>query len=173
MKAKTNSGNEVGPFKTIEESTLAHLTEPSVRSDIFAWYVVLGTVGMALGSTGCGWFVQIVHSREDWTALESFRVVFFMYAGLGVAQMVLALFMSERCEQKNVLHEDRRLTENEEDDADDADSVEILSGLESRASVVEAAEGSWSPISLRSRPDLIKMILLFALNSVGSGMVPL
>lgn len=43
------SGNEIGPFRAVEESTLAQLIEASARSDIFAWYVVIGTLGTAFG----------------------------------------------------------------------------------------------------------------------------
>ena len=43
------SGNEIGPFKAVEESTIAQLSDASVRSDIFAWYVVTGTLGTSFG----------------------------------------------------------------------------------------------------------------------------
>lgn len=43
------SGNEIGPFRAVEESTLAQLSEATTRSDIFAWYVVVGTLGTAFG----------------------------------------------------------------------------------------------------------------------------
>ena len=32
------SGNEIGPFRAVEESTLAQLISPEARTDIFAWY---------------------------------------------------------------------------------------------------------------------------------------
>ena len=44
------SGNEIGPFRAVEESTIAQLTEAETRSDVFAWYVVFGTLGTAGGS---------------------------------------------------------------------------------------------------------------------------
>jgi MFS family permease len=34
------SGNEIGPFRAVEESTLAHLVEEGERSDVYTWYVV-------------------------------------------------------------------------------------------------------------------------------------
>jgi len=43
------SGNEIGPFRALEESTLAHLTSAEQRSDIFAWYALVGTAGTSLG----------------------------------------------------------------------------------------------------------------------------
>lgn len=35
------SGNEIGPFRAIEESALAQLSDPKTRTDIFAFYVFL------------------------------------------------------------------------------------------------------------------------------------
>jgi hypothetical protein len=32
------SGSEIGPFRAVEESTLAQLISPEARTDIFAWY---------------------------------------------------------------------------------------------------------------------------------------
>ena len=34
------SGNEIGPFRAVEESTLAQLSGAKGRADVFAWYVV-------------------------------------------------------------------------------------------------------------------------------------
>lgn len=39
------SGNEAGPFRAIEESTLAQLTPFRDRDDVFAWYNLIGTLG--------------------------------------------------------------------------------------------------------------------------------
>ena len=52
------SGNEIGPFRAVEKSALAHLSEAATRSNVFAWYVVIGTLGTAGGSFACGWITQ-------------------------------------------------------------------------------------------------------------------
>ena len=39
------SGNEIGPFRAIEESILAQLTNSKARSDIYAWYNLIGNLG--------------------------------------------------------------------------------------------------------------------------------
>ncbi len=41
------SGNEIGPFRAVEESILAQLTEKDRRSDIFAWYTLSAQPGPA------------------------------------------------------------------------------------------------------------------------------
>ena len=45
------SGNEIGPFRAVEESTLAHLTPHEHLRDIFAWYSLIGTAGAAPRAT--------------------------------------------------------------------------------------------------------------------------
>jgi MFS family permease len=35
------SGNEIGPFRAVEESTLAHLVPESQRADVFTWYNII------------------------------------------------------------------------------------------------------------------------------------
>ncbi len=39
------SGNEIGPFRAVEENVVAHLTTSATRSDIYAWYTLLGNAG--------------------------------------------------------------------------------------------------------------------------------
>ena len=68
------SGNEIGPFRAVEESTIAHLSDSATRSDIFAWYVVFGTLGAASGSLACGWATQGLQAR-GWSEVASFRPV--------------------------------------------------------------------------------------------------
>lgn len=43
------TGNEIGPFKAVEESTLAHLVPESKRADVFTWYVVMAVLGTSFG----------------------------------------------------------------------------------------------------------------------------
>ncbi len=42
---------EFGPFRAFEESTLAQLIPAAARSDIYAWYNVVGSAGAVLGTT--------------------------------------------------------------------------------------------------------------------------
>lgn len=161
-----NSGNEIGPFKAIEESTLAHLASDNVRADVFAWYVALGTVGMASGTIACGWVVQSRQALPGWTEIHSYRTIFWMYSALGSAKIALGVFLSERCERQ-------RSTGQSEGET----SVALL-GVgtqepEDHEAVLEVRRDSWLMISKRSRLNLIKISILFAVNSLGSGMVPL
>src|SRR5436190_9775440 len=92
------SGNEIGPFRAVEESMLAQLTPAAMRSDVFAWYALLGTVGAACGTIACGWFVERLQSLEGWDPIQSYRMVFFAYAGFGFVKLILACALSQKCE---------------------------------------------------------------------------
>src|SRR2546429_6946294 len=47
------SGNEVGPFLSIEQAALSHVVPGRVRTDVFAWYTLAGSVATAIGAL-CG-----------------------------------------------------------------------------------------------------------------------
>ncbi|XP_044724112.1 major facilitator superfamily domain-containing protein [Hirsutella rhossiliensis] len=45
------SGNEIGPFKAVEDSVVANLIAQRQRGDVYAWYSIAGKSGKALGIT--------------------------------------------------------------------------------------------------------------------------
>ncbi|PTB70440.1 MFS general substrate transporter [Trichoderma citrinoviride] len=92
------SGNEIGPFRAIEESVVAHLTEPAARSDVYAWYSLLGTAGTAFGLMTGGWVVQYVSTGLEWQLIDAYRLIFFGYAVLGLVKLALALLLSSAVE---------------------------------------------------------------------------
>src|SRR5262245_20766680 len=47
------SGGEVGPFLAIEQASLSQIVPGQRRTDVYAWYNLVGSVAMALGSL-CG-----------------------------------------------------------------------------------------------------------------------
>ncbi|KAJ6443438.1 L-fucose permease [Purpureocillium lavendulum] len=92
------SGNEIGPFRAVEESVVAHLTPPRDRPDVYAWYSLAGTAGTALGMVVCGWAVEGARSALGWSLLAAYRAVFLAYAALGLVKLALALALSPACE---------------------------------------------------------------------------
>lgn len=179
------SGNEIGPFRAVEESTLAHLSQPATRSDVFAWYVVLGSLGTAGGSLAAGWLVQALSGLEGWTTVEAYRMVFWVYAGLGVAKGSVVLLLSGRCEpaQSAVL----RRTEREQEAEEDGDETRPLLSEGSAAARSTSASSAATPplpernsqrksifaqISRNSRAILLKLCALFSIDSLASGMIP-
>ncbi|KFY81193.1 hypothetical protein V499_00019 [Pseudogymnoascus sp. VKM F-103] len=81
------NGQEVGPFRAIEESTHAHLTRKEVRADIFAWYTLIGAGGYAFGLLSCGWVVQELKALDGWDDIRAYRITFFAYAVLGLVKL--------------------------------------------------------------------------------------
>jgi MFS family permease len=92
------SGNEIGPFRAIEEATLAQLSSPFARSAVFAWYTISGTTGTAFGSLLCGWFVQHLSHLEGWDKMQAHKAVYWVYAGIGGLKLILTFFLSASCE---------------------------------------------------------------------------
>lgn len=75
-------GSDVGPFLSIEQAALPQITSPAQRTQIFAWYNLVGSCAAALGALSGGLLVQTVQElgRPPW---EGYRVVFVTYALLG------------------------------------------------------------------------------------------
>jgi MFS family permease len=162
-----NSGREIGPFSAIEESTLAHLTKPEIRSDIFAWYVVIGSAGNAAGKLITGWAVQELQHWEGWNPVRSYRAVFLGYAGLGFLNLLLSCVLSSRIELHG--HEEQKDSDSEAEPLipatpDDDLTNEVMAVKEKRSLLPK--------ISKESRVVLLKLCLLFALDSLASGLVP-
>src|SRR5580700_2899513 len=44
------SGNEVGPFLSIEQAALSHIVPDRSRTEVFAWYTLAGSVATAIGA---------------------------------------------------------------------------------------------------------------------------
>lgn len=169
------SGNEIGPFRAVEESTLAHLSNPETRSDIFAWYVVLGTLGASLGSLSCGWSTQALQA-SGWSETKSFRLIFGIYAALGLIKAAATILLDQRCEvvansaKQNHSSNERRETgeHSEEHEAflsSERQTTETTPPTSKRNSI-------FAQISPKSRATLAKLCGLFFFDSLASGMVP-
>ncbi|PYI01083.1 MFS transporter [Aspergillus sclerotiicarbonarius CBS 121057] len=88
------SGNEIGPFRAVEESTLAHLTPHDILSDIFAWYSLIGNAGTALGMMTGGWAINLLQVIWEWSYIPACRVIFFAYAAIGALKFLLSIALS-------------------------------------------------------------------------------
>lgn len=76
------SGNEVGPFLSIEQAALAHVIPDRMRTSTFAWYTLIGSMATATGSLCAGLISQTMQSAAA-TPLRSERAVVFVYAAVG------------------------------------------------------------------------------------------
>lgn len=140
------SGSEIGPFRAVEESMIAHLTVPETRTEVMSWYVVVPAVGTSLGLLACGNFVTFLMDGRGWVAKDAYHACFWIYTLCGIVNMALAMFMTDKCEL-----EERK----------SADAAER--GTEKKKS-------KFSQISKGSRPTLYKLCALMSVDSLSSGM---
>jgi MFS family permease len=135
------SGNEVGPFLSIEQAALSHVVSDRTRTDVFAWYTLAGSVATALGALAGG-AVARGSQRVLTSPVDSYRVVVVLYAALGVGLAVLFARLSRQAEPATV--GERKAP---------GGTFAALSGLD------------------RSRAVVARLSALFALDSFGGGFV--
>jgi MFS family permease len=77
------SGNEVGPFLSIEQAALSHVVPGRTRTEVFAWYTLAGSLATAIGAL-CGGTLTHALQKTVMRPVVSYRVVVILYAALGV-----------------------------------------------------------------------------------------
>lgn len=91
------SGNEIGPFLSVEQAGLSQLVSNERRTHIFAWYNLVGSFATATGALAGGWLAQILQGN-GWTPLESYRLVLMGYGLGGLLLVILFLGVSSAIE---------------------------------------------------------------------------
>jgi len=134
------SGNEVGPFLSIEQAALSHLVPARSRTEVFAWYTLTGSIATALGALFGGAAAGLVQ-KASFSAPDSYRAVVLLYAALGVALALLFSRLSFLAE---------------------VGPSELEAGKASARDFLGVAN---------SRPIVLKLSSLFALDSFGGGFV--
>jgi MFS family permease len=93
------SGNEIGPFLSIEQAGLTQLVSNESRTNIFAWYNVAGSFSTAFGALTGGWVAQNLQNN-GWSEIESYRFLLIGYALGGFILAILFLGLSPMIETK-------------------------------------------------------------------------
>lgn len=146
----------------MEESTLAHLTPHELLSDVFAWYSLIGNAGSATGMLVCGWIINSLESIHGWAFIPACRIIFFVYAGVGVVKLILTLGLSGKVEvQKEEPQEQSSetrplLSEPVEQDVEPATKKGLFPSIE---------KDLWSLV--------IRLFILFGVDSFASGLASL
>lgn len=135
------SGNEVGPFLSIEQAALSHVVPARSRTEVFAWYTLAGSVATASGAF-CGGTAAQLLQKTSFPTSESYRMVVLLYAALGVALAFLFTRLSSSTE---------------------------VSGAERTAPLDISARGFFGVGP--SRSIVLKLSSLFALDSFAGGFV--
>ena len=77
------SGNEIGPFLSIEQAALTQIVSETQRTRVFAWYALVGSFATATGALAGGTLAQVLQSAGQ-TPLSSYRAIVLGYALLGL-----------------------------------------------------------------------------------------
>ena len=156
------SGNEIGPFRAVEESTIAHLTPPEHRSHVFAWYTLIGTGGTALGLLTCGWATSLLQEKANWKTIDAYRAVFIAYAFLGLLKFLLTLLLSAECEA-NVQPKSTHATET-------APLLHSDNDGNAKKRKKPSVFAQLPSLSAQSKIILVQLCILFAFDNFGSGL---
>ena len=157
-----SSGNEIGPFRAVEESTLAHLTASERRSDIFAWYALIGTAGTALGLITSGWVTDLLISSKGWDKIDAYRVIYFAYAVIGLVKFGLAWSLSANCE-----------AEKQPPSANATETAPLLANGTTKPAKKESKFALLPKLSTESKIILVELCMLFFFDNFASGLAPL
>jgi MFS family permease len=135
------SGNEVGPFLSIEQAALSQTVADERRTEVFAWYNLVGSVATAAGALCSGALTHLMGSYGV-TGPDSYRPVVLAYGTVGVLLAVAFACLSPAAE---------------------------VSATRASADFVETPRSRLG--LHRSLPVVLKLSGLFALDSFGGGFV--
>ncbi len=93
------SGNEIGPFLSVEQAALTQLLPGEKRTHTFAWYNLVGSFATALGALSGGWLARALQLR-GMSELDAYRGVLAGYALGGFVLVILFLQLSRDVEVK-------------------------------------------------------------------------
>lgn len=172
-----HSGNEIGPFRAIEESVVAHLTEPASRSDVYAWYSLLGQAGVACGLMTCGWVIQYVSTSLQWEHVDAYRLAFLGYAAVGVIKLALTLLLSAAVEADAKASTTKKMTVSSE--AGSTETSPLLGSANANGSLRATEQRPGRSRLLSLLPDISRegyammtsLCFFFAIDSLASGII--
>jgi MFS family permease len=91
------SGNEIGPFLSVEQASLSQLISDEKRTQVFAWYNLVGSFATAAGAGIGGWLAHTLQAGGI-SALASYRIVLEGYSVGGCVLFLLFLILSSAIE---------------------------------------------------------------------------
>jgi len=91
------SGNEIGPFLSVEQASLSHIVTDERRTDVFAWYNLAGSFSTALGALAGGMLVDAAH-RFGLERAAAYHPVLWVYITTGLVLTGLFAFLSPAIE---------------------------------------------------------------------------
>ena len=158
------SGNEIGPFLSVEQAALSHIVTDERRTDVFAWYNLVGSFSTALGALAGG-LIAAEAQHLGLAGADAFRPVLLAYAGIGVALIGGFVWLSRAVEPTRDtsrpapkvvlgLHESRQTVL----------KLSLLFGLDALGGgfVIQTLIAYWFHLTYRLDPAMLGTIFLFA-----------
>lgn len=136
------SGNEVGPFLSVEQASLSEIVPGDRRTGVFAWYNLVGSLATALGSLCGGLLTQLARDAGA-VGAEVYRPVVIAYGALGLLMGLMFCLLSCATEVRRDVRSDK----------DETPAPKTLLGLH------------------HSRRKVFRLSLLFALDALGGGFI--
>ncbi|KAH3902471.1 related to Staphylococcus multidrug resistance protein [Saccharomycodes ludwigii] len=150
------SSDEVGPFKSIEESVIAHLTPNTKRPEIYSLHAFFGTIGSAIGSMLSGLIMNFLLSKNIFkTNLQCYKFIFVLYSIIALCKTIIMCLLSPNIE---LYHKNEPSVESETSTLLNATNEDVVTPL------TVTTKLSTKTISL-----LIKLLIIFMLDSFGYG----
>ncbi len=93
------SGNEIGPFLSVEQAALSQILSDDRRTSVFAWYNLAGSFSTALGAFAGGWMAS-TSTRFGMIGATTYYPVLVAYSTIGLAMIVGFVFLSAAIETR-------------------------------------------------------------------------
>ncbi|MBF0243586.1 MAG: MFS transporter, partial [Desulfamplus sp.] len=91
------TGNEIGPFLSIEQAALSQLAPDEKRTSLFGWYNLAGSFSTATGALFSGWIAAILQ-KMSFLPVESYRIILICYALSGFLLILFFIGLSKDIE---------------------------------------------------------------------------
>ncbi len=91
------SGNDVGPFLSVEQASLSQVIPDERRTHVFGWYNLAGSLATAAGALAGGSTVQLLKNAGV-PDVPAYRVVIWAYAATGAVLALLFVRLSKAVE---------------------------------------------------------------------------
>ena len=111
----------------------------------------------------CGWVVQHLTESLHWDLIPAYRAIYLGYAATGVLKLILSLLLTKSVESEKKQRQTSDATEERAPLLNSSNEEAPKRGLRSVL----------PHISRESLPVAINLCLLFAIDSLGSGLAPM
>lgn len=158
------SGNEIGPFLSVEQAALSHIVSDDRRTGVFAWYNLVGSFSTALGALAGGLITEW-SQQSGLAGAAAFRPVLLIYSSIGLALTGGFAFLSPAIEARRDasrpagksflgLHESRRTVF----------KLSLLFALDALGGgfVIQSVLAYWFHLRFQLDPAMLGTIFLFA-----------